>query len=377
MNQKFRLKTIALVLTAILAIAMLSLLSNTGTQEATLDTQSFDPGGTAAFANWLQAVGYKVHVEGSDSIAVKPGELEIVMVNTSKVGQQPGTFDYVRKNIRSTGGNLLIMQYREVDIEKNALTDSVSVNALGTDQTFKLFLHSELYRFDPEFNNKYPVATSIEDPTDWAGVIAPLSQNSNALEAEIPADLACNAYLGSENNAQFLNYLISRLSPTKTIVINREFTRSDTASIFELLGPWAQQGWDQTILLFAVIAVTVSLRFGIPTTHRFRQVSSRTFADAIAGSIQRTRGVDSACNRIFYTYEKRIRNHFGVSKVATKAARNEAIPPELAAALDNIEMLLGQNTKANELLKAVQTLESVTTRLAIKPATRFHRTKGR
>lgn len=367
MKSRFRLKSIAIILAAILGLAVFVMLASPSDQTPTFDTQSLDPGGTAAFVVWLRKLGYQVQVEGIDSIPVKPGELEIVMTPLSEDADTKNINESLLSSIRSSGGNLLKMFFDSGTFNSTKVDPPIAVKALGTNRIFQVDTSAEFFTRSRGTTSNYAVATAADDPTSALSTIRSLKAGSDAIESWTLADLATNAYLGRADNGAFLNYLISRLSPTKTIVINRQFTRTDQPSIFEFLGPWAQQGWNQTLILFAVIALTVSARFGVSGMSRFHQTSSRSFADVIALAIKSTRGIESATNRIYGTLEKRIRNHYGVPSVANITTRNEAIPSELSTALTRVEFLLGQRPKDQELLAAIQDLEAIFNRLGIKP----------
>ncbi len=318
---------------------------------------SYDPGGTAAFVTLLKELGYQVQTEGIDQMAVPRGELEICFYQEGSLNSENELTNSLLPDISKSGGNFLLLLYPRKDALPPEALSPTSINYLNASKPLNIVCLNPVintYALENAYTIAY-TAGEIESPIAQVKI---LNSRTNNLVAQTNAELACNAYLDKADNSFFLLEMISRLCPSKKIILNTEFTRENPPTIFEALGPWAMQGWNQCLILMLVVAMTLGLRFGLPTTYRRVQTSSRTFADAISGSLERTFGFDPAVTRVYQNLESKIRNHFEISKIASRQVRDEKLPEDIRASLRKLESLLNHPKEDKAKLAALQEFEA-------------------
>lgn len=172
--------------------------------------------------------------------------------------------------------------------------------------------------------------------------------------------LATNRFIDRSENAAFLMRLIDSLGGREKQIVLLESTFDDPVepSLLQAIGPWANAGWQQFLLLAIVIVYTLGKRLGLPEVYRARQRGSRELVDAVADTMMRARSTQFAARIALDQADLRLRAALNLPRDVDRSRRDELLPVTLQSAMSALELSSQHNTQAgSETLRQIRRVD--------------------
>ena len=348
------------VLLGLLILGGLALVLNRPSDEADPDSTSYAPGGARAFAALLEREGYAVSRTDlipsqpvPDTLLIafpRPKSLEEQFGNSSEEKRsEPSAslFVSVTKHLLAGWPAMLLKIDPAYDPLREVETVPVT-SGLSGQKSWNLALSGGGANTSTWPFVARPEAIFTAWKTDSDAVVnlfsigeKPGSQLRSATGTYVlNGAMALNENLDKADNASFLLQLVrSACGPhiRKVLFVDGAFTGSRVPGLLDVLGPWSKAAWAQFLLVMLVLAWAVSIRFGLPTTLRSRQSSSRSLLDGVADTLERSRQSGWALDELAKQADQRIRARLGLVPSASNRDRDSRLPQGLSNILQAAE----------------------------------------
>jgi hypothetical protein len=335
--------------------------------------ESVAPSGTAAFSRLLEQQGYSVVADRRRQPRLRPDDLAVafVIVDTpfTLLGEGTDTpndplsptFQHLHEHLSQGGRVLLLPVSYDFPAASRAAFDrgSVSVDSATGDEfqvVASTLIASEeaTVRLAPDASS-VPLFTSGED----AFVTGSLHENGVAV---ILSDgiIATNRFLDREDNAQVLESVVRALSSPdgRVVIAEASFGNVQEPGLLASIGRWAQAGWNQLLLLVALIVFTLGKRFGVAETERGRQRGARELLDALADTLLRAKADRLSMQLALTRADSEIRSFLKLARDAPNERRDEMLPRDLQMALALLQAALeDRDTQSRDAVRKVRRVE--------------------
>lgn len=332
-------------------------------------------GGLEIFAKVLAKNGYKYRVETSEKLRVENDETLIVTFNgldsevdedMARVLALPGVKQYF-----SSGKTLFAL----------GVNNRMQWNA---GHTYHWFYAS------PQSRRMGIVGLMMNTPSDFSGKgiwgtfneesVVESTRNSQHILWFAAGQGLINQYIAQAENSDLFLILLSSSQPSKKLVFYEHFSGPEAKdvkkkSLWSRIGPWAAAAYLQFLLSLAVLAYTVSQRFGEPIQDTYEARGNRELIHAFGDLMYRCNQMELAGNLIGQNIDLRLRRALNLASSADIKARNERIPEDMARDLSLLSNVDRHNSRPNEVAKLVRKLLLQLEEIEKKSRTRGLRSK--
>lgn len=374
--------SLALALIGLLAVSAVTLTLGQRETISNPDATSTGPSGAAAFAELLRRQGYEVSSVPGSRFRLTPDTLAIGLCVKPPSRYTFGEFEDLswsdlEEDLRrpfeahlQTGGKALLItvprNFQEASLSARTVSSRVKPTVLGTKRELS---HKPL---------QVDVSTA-EETWGWSSVFPWLDEASlivlesdsgepvlrlHGVERGICGYMAeglgvTNRFVARADNARLFLGCVGLLANPKGKVAFIEAAHGVTsdASLFEVLGPWAEAIWWQAVFLFVLLVYAFGRRFGLPILTRSREAGSSDLAGALSGIMARARGTHLAMEVLVQRTDRDLRRHLKLAADAPQSTRDEALPEGLRSALREAEILAKERSPRKAALMAAQRLE--------------------
>lgn len=331
---------------------------------ATPSAYSYAPSGVAAFADLLRQTGYKVRVDRWPHPRLAADEVPLVFRRSVPVGlssdQENDFAPFLDKYLRDGGHAIVFTVPTEFAAASRALlkANPPSITERGAKQSLKVFTAAAEtvapesttppVHDDGPWDGEIPVTPPTLSVPDvsvglWDNGGEPFLRarqlgKGRSLEVSNGA-FATNRFLDRADDAKAALQIVSLFArPGKRLVFTEAaFGNAEAPGLLEVIGPWANAGWQQLLFLGLVVGYTLGKRFGIPDETRSVQVGARELVDALSDTYRRGRQSKAAMLAAYERSNTEIRTALRLPRDASKEDRNRHLPASLKVALASLE----------------------------------------
>jgi len=392
MKSGSNLVRIAWILLGLLAIGSAAFeLSSPQTKEQPF-AASFDPSGTAAFAELLRQDGYHVQIDTLVPTNLAPDVLAIAYITRDEISaplEGPETDSVIS---RSTGKGSV----KKSDDEEGSFSTKEAPLAPDSIRMIEGHLreggNAMILGYNPALDLKldHPVALTVVDPAGHSYQVAlptgvgAYSEDLADADAVLPAwlsakqpfanldqigpgravvmddgELAMNSYIDQGDDARLLLDQIHLLAPKGSQVELIDGSISGAAGgLVEALGPWAHGVQVQLTLVGLVIVYALGKRFGLADETPRVQRGARDLLDGIADTYNRGHAAKAGLQATLWEADRAVRRQLKLPSDASLRKRNELLPPAAVQALTACEHALMQDPSPTEALALARHLET-------------------
>lgn len=373
---------LATVLLVILVAASVLFVFGREDETATPSATNTKASGLAAFAELLRRDGYQVTLDRSPRLRRDPQEI-VLAAEIYARSPEPNPFgqpseDPVQTQTQNSlerhtgqGGRLVVLHLPSLfDTTQTTPETDVFENRL-TGQEFTV----STYPFPPAGENPYFPSEEdpfflLPDPVAPEKTI-PLLENEERDFAYIAPDgqgwslhiitgaAATNRYIGENQNAEALLFLIRRFAPPGSTIVFAESSLGNAGqpSLLREIGPWAVAALWQAFLLLAVLAYTLGRRFGLPVAEPVVAQGARELLDAMSVTLARAKRRDHALFTLLDQAYERIQKAARAPAGSSPSDLGELAHPALAAVITRIRTRYGTDVPKKEAVTLAQDLE--------------------
>ena len=349
---------------------------------------SFDPSGSAAFAELLRRDGYQVQIDTLLPTHLLPDVLGVSFVRRDTISspleipesattatkkaaanssggddleelmKPPSAPDSIRlivSHLRN-GGNAMILGYNPgIDLKLDHPV-TLTVND-PTGHTYNLALPSGVGAYSEDLADADAVLPA------WLCANQPFANldqigNGHAVVLD-DGELAMNTYIDRGDDARLLLDQIHLLAPKgSAIELIDGSINGASGGLIEALGPWAHGVQLQLILVGIVIVYALGKRFGLADETPLPQRGARDLLDGIADTYDRGRAAKAGLQAVLQDADRSVRRQLKLPADAPLRKRNELLPSAAAQVLTACEHALMQDPSPSEALALARHLET-------------------
>lgn len=384
----------SVVLVALIGVSTVILLAGRPDLALNPSANNFAPSGLSAFAELLKRNGYRVRVDRALTPNTEPSDVMIAVdikrpfTASDLIWSDPEQFAPTWKKLGETteaGGKLVILYISETDGKLSPIGEAAEFKSRFP-KTPKLRIRQQLFSsFGGDGALEVPEIPWEADPgTDYTLAWNADSESARVLTAGkgVVLDLfdgaaLVNDHIDEEDHARLgLEAIRLIAKPGATVVfVESTFRQGDPPSYLESMGRWAEWARYQVIICLAVVAYSLSRRFGTPVQERIHSRGSRELVDALAEIFRRGRKDGFALEALYDDSLERARVALRLPVGIKRKDLLDRLPDDLReACLNASEAAVSKVDSATavrlaqKLLQAVSALEQDTRRA--RPASR-------
>lgn len=207
------------------------------------------------------------------------------------------------------------------------------------------------------------------DPTEMAVVLlrydqepfALLSPTGGGVTLEVTdATFLRNRFVAKEDNAELAIWLARRFLPKGGRMVFAEATagNAETRTALDEVGKWATAAFWQAMLVLAVVAATLSRRFGVASRELTRARGAKELMVAMGDTLERARRQDHALLILRNAAIERIRSALRLSAGMSEQQIIALMPPDAQMLMAHIIRLQGHEVDSKTAVNLAQSLES-------------------
>ncbi|MHB8635966.1 MAG: hypothetical protein ACYC96_05785 [Fimbriimonadaceae bacterium] len=379
----------AWIMLALLAIGSIAFELNSPQTKEQPFAASFDPSGTAAFAELLRQEGYQVQIATLVPVIVPRDTLAIAFVERDDVGlplEAPPSAEPIaakKPTSRAPGGDgdtfaqLPQVAPPAIRVVVSHLRASGNALILGFDSSVDLKVDHEIKVTVTDLSGKaYAVTLPPGSAVDSSNLLnadaslpawlcggqafANLDQVGKGRVAIVgQGEVAMNSYIDRTDNARLLLDQIHLLAPagSKVEIIDGSVSGA-TGGLIDLLGPWAHGVQLQVILIGVVIVFSLGKRFGLADETVRVQRGARDLLDGIADTYNRGNAAKAALQAVLQEGDRAARRQLKLAVDAPLRKRNELLPSAVSQALTACEHAMMQDPTPAAVLALSRQLET-------------------
>ncbi len=349
----------------LLSVFVLSL----GKSDSSLDPSALNPSptGLRAASELLTQEGYQVKVDRAKKLSFSGTPLVVIQASqVSASGSENeekalAGRDTALRTFVEAGGKVLLLGFPRNFIDLNKQRKKLPATNLrvrGGKITFSakvLENQSNTVLLRETLRTPYETGLILRQDQESFLSMGTLGKGTVAIVSD-PTPF-CNRYIGESDHAGlWLSSIRAASQGTKDVVFYEGFIRStESKGLLAIIGPWAVAGWNQALILFAVIIWSLNMRFGFPEEQRGSQSSSRELVDALGFTMERGRQSSLAGSALLRRAEINLR-------LVARAPRDlgvldilKAAPETLEGAYSRLEAVgSSSKTRPRELIEANQ-----------------------
>lgn len=382
-----KLRTLSFTLAAILVVVAVAFLFGKPETTSWPSAASGQPSGLGAFAELLEQDGYKVSLDVSPYPRLRPGDIAIAARFSD--ASIPTNAELLERRINQTlraqspisrkltthmaaGGKVLIAIVPR-EFNESGTQPATYASTLSS-ESYKVDWNGDFSQFVTDEEGGEAEGDSPRDFfSDYSNRISLFTSDGGAILAEVQSvgkgasihlhggQILFNRSLDQAQHAEVGLALVRKLGPPGSRVVFTEasFGNQGEYSVFTILGPWAVAIRYQALLLFVVIAFTLSIRFGAQAIALPRTRGARDAIDAIAGALRSPKRRAYALQVLLTEAEGKVRRALNASPDLPLAELMAASPPSLAEACRNVRDAVsgGRTISSKEAVLLAATLQ--------------------
>lgn len=343
------------VLGGLLALSWAVLSLGTGASQSQPGPREPAPGGLSAFADLLEAQGYRVRVDERRRPKIARDELAVAAF-TGAAANTP----YLDGHL-AEGGRVLALPVP-------SLFDSESVQALAGTTILEDGMGTSFTASQIEDRSELlPEELTLDQSDAWA-IWFHRSEVDFAVLYRVGDGVVCtvadgmiatNRFLARHDNAAVMLQTVRALAPQGATIVFLPDTYGAGVELglLETIGPWAAALGGQGLWLFVVIAWTLGRRFGLPDSTAVPQRGAAELVDGMSQIYDRARATPIALEAAAKSADLRIQRELKLPRGTPHEIRNRRIPASLAQSLAEVEAARSMSPLPSEALRLVRKLD--------------------
>jgi hypothetical protein len=339
-------RTTVILLVGLLIISVIVL--SIGQNESTTIPSSTNrgPSGLQVAAELLRGEGFQVSVSRVRQPKEDPNTLLVLpLVHKSSgfaVSDEAENDQEIYDDFLKAGGTILVLNFKRdfaATSKSRKSQPTVELSDLIFKQRFRTTI-LEAYDFQPitktvDYDSDYPV---VCDSTEYKGlksyfVIRSKGQAPGKVFEFTDASVFTNRFLTDLDHAPLFVSILRSAAKSKKIVFHEAtILGAQKQGILATLGPWAEAGWNQFLVLLLVVLWSLNTRFGLPEVSRASQRSSRELVDALGVLLLRGKQTLIAAEFLRSRAESELRKVARAPRDADVPSLLKSAPEDLASA---------------------------------------------